>query len=378
MKTAIPLLSLVVFGFALAAGCSGDPGDGEGTTAPPAPPGATDDGQLFPGADPNADATERCATSPAFASCYESCQAAHVGPANLFITFDRSLSMADDAKWENATAALKSFVADPGSEGLGVALRFFPEGACADPTCDVGACADPAVPFGVLDAASGDAHEAALLAAIDERKPESGTPMRPALEGALRWATDGVVADPSRRNVVVLVTDGAPFGCHSHPDDVNADVAHLAELARQAREAHGVPTYVVGLVGSWEWIVDAIAAGGGTGEAILVGNEATNAELFAALQAIKESEISCEIDLAQVEGLDPAKVNVTFTPGGASEAETLVQVAGAEACEDGGWYYDDPKAPTRVVLCPSTCARVQQSGGAKLDVVLGCTTEVPL
>jgi hypothetical protein len=206
--------------------------------------------------------------------------------------------------------------------------------------------------------------------------------MYPALEGALTWATDALAQDPAQRNVVVLVTDGAPFGCHTHPEDVNADVADIAALAREAYEQHGVFTYVVGLEGSWEWIVDAIASAGGTGKALLVGNEQTHDELLAALQSIKEKHVACEIelglDLDQVT-VEPGHVNVTFTATGGS-AQILDYVSGPEACETagGGWYFDDPAAPTKISLCPSTCADVQADKAAKLDVVVGCETQIPL
>jgi hypothetical protein len=38
-----------------------------------------------------------------------------------------------------------------------------------------------------------------------------------------------------------------------------------------------------------------------------------------------------------------------------------------------GWHYDDPKNPTKIILCQSTCDSVQQKSG-KIDIVLGCDT----
>jgi hypothetical protein len=49
-------------------------------------------------------------------------------------------------------------------------------------------------------------------------------------------------------------------------------------------------------------------------------------------------------------------------------------VADASRCDatQGGWYYDDPAAPQRVMLCPATCDAVR--GGSSLRIVLGCST----
>ena len=40
-----------------------------------------------------------------------------------------------------------------------------------------------------------------------------------------------------------------------------------------------------------------------------------------------------------------------------------------------GWYYDDPANPTRIVVCPDTCATLQSASDARVDVLLGCATQ---
>jgi hypothetical protein len=318
----------------------------------------------------------------------------------MFIMFDKSKSMVDNdsdpERWNKATGALKAFFADPESAELGVALGFFPEGQCAeaadtqgipeDPNLrNVDACATPIVDLGSLsaDAAPADEQEAALIAAIDERTPNNGTPMHPALEGALKWATDKVTADPSQRTVVVLVTDGAPFGCQPHPgtENVNEDVAVLVDMAAKAYAEHGIFTYVIGLQGSFEWIVNDIAAAGGTGQAVLVNDSSTHDALLAALQGIKEQHVECEIEVPASgpggDPIDPGKVNVAYTAGGMGEPTALGQVADAGACgESGGWYYDNPSAPSKILICGATCDSIQGDNGAKLDIVLGCETTI--
>ena len=73
--------------------------------------------------------------------------------------------------------------------------------------------------------------------------------------------------------------------------------------------------------------------------------------------------------------IDPSLVNVTYTPGSGGNTETIGKVDGPDACENGGWYYDNPANPTAIELCETTCNDVQSDGAAKLNIVLGCATE---
>ena len=73
--------------------------------------------------------------------------------------------------------------------------------------------------------------------------------------------------------------------------------------------------------------------------------------------------------------IDPAKVNVNFTSGGTSE--TFSQVGSAAECgAAGGWYYDSATNPTKITLCPSTCTTVQSDKNAKIEILLGCATQI--
>ncbi len=308
---------------------------------------------------------EECATSSAEATLV---------PVNMIVMFDRSGSMDDGVKWPQATAALTAFVEDPGTAGLRVALRFFPGSGCTGTTCDIDVCSQPAVDAAPLtsDPAPADAQEALLVNAIAGEDPTgSNTPIYAALGGAEKWAQDYMAAHPTEKAVVVLVTDGQPNGC-------NENTSAIAGLAGQALAAAGVYTYAVGLEGSSESVMNAIAAEGGTGQGIFIGNGNAEAELLAALQAIQGSQVACEFQMPESqngETIDPAKVNVTYTSGSGSP-DTIGQVANAAACGNGGgWYYDNPAAPTTITLCPATCSTVQADEEAKIAIVVGCATE---
>jgi len=78
------------------------------------------------------------------------------------------------------------------------------------------------------------------------------------------------------------------------------------------------------------------------------------------------------------ETLDPMAVNVRYT-NGAGATQTIFGVDGAAQCtaQFGGWFYDNPAAPTQVVACPTTCSMVQADLGARINVGFGCAREVP-
>ena len=56
---------------------------------------------------------------------------------------------------------------------------------------------------------------------------------------------------------------------------------------------------------------------------------------------------------------------------------TIYNVPNAASCDAaaGGWYYDDPTAPSAVELCGASCEQVSAPGG-RLAFTVGCETEV--
>jgi len=313
------------------------------------------------------------------AACATASEEATLVPVNMIIMFDRSGSMDQNNKWPNATAALTAFFEDPGTAGLRIALRFFPHdtptSGCNNDDCSIAACGDPLVALGAVtaDSAPADGQEQALVSAVEGQSTGSGqgTPMYAALGGAEQWATAYADAHPTEKEVVILVTDGEPNGC-------NEDIDDIAQLASDALADHNVSTYAVGLEGSAEAQMNHIAEAGGTGQGIFIGSGNAQAELLAALKAIQGSQVSCVFAMPEGDPsapVDPNKVNVNYTSG-SSDPETIGQVSSAAECQNGGWYYDDPIDPSTITLCPPTCATVQADPEAKMEILLGCATQV--
>jgi hypothetical protein len=350
-------------------------------------PAAVSGSSAATGTNPPLDPLHACATGML---------GANLAPVNMFVMFDRSGSMDDDDKWPNATAALVAFFENPGSAGLRVALRFFPHDqpavGCTEDGCDADACSRPLVELAALtaDRASADAQEQKLVDAIAASAPGNGggqggrdnggnnggggTPIYPALQGALKWSTSHKARYPDEKTVVVFVTDGEPNGCE---EDFDA----ISELAADALASNGITTYAIGLAGSSEAQMDQLAQAGGTQQGIFIDNSAgAQQELLAALNAIRGMTLSCDFAVpmpAQTGAvIDPKKINITYSPATGS-AMTLGQVPSAADCAAAaGWHYDNAAAPTRVFLCPSACDLVRRDQNARLQILLGCATEV--
>ena len=98
-----------------------------------------------------------------------------------------------------------------------------------------------------------------------------------------------------------------------------------------------------------------------------------------ATAVVLDAEIPCSYAIPKpYRGvLDPETVNVEYTEVGETEGEPIYFVPGGlqDCSGSGGWYYDNNESPTTIMLCPSTCVRLQGMEGA-LEIVFGCETEV--
>ncbi|HKO47780.1 MAG TPA: vWA domain-containing protein [Polyangiaceae bacterium] len=324
------------------------------------------------------------------AACAKGTASATLSGVNMFVMFDRSSSMTERAnqngtRWALTSSALNAFFASPNAAGLQLALRFFPHDSpsagCNQDRCDLNACATPLVGLGGLSAAAApaDAQEAALINATARSAPGmsgQGTPIFAALGGALQWASAQRQKTPDQNSVVVLVTDGQANGCET-------DIGRISALAAKALADDGIRTYAIGLTGSEEADMTRIAVAGGTTKGIFVSDGVnTQQELLDALGAIRGQVLDCDFAMPVAKpGLvvDKTLINVNYTPTGGMST-TLPRVANEAACTtSGGWFYDDPNAPTRITLCKSSCDQVTVDPSASLDILLGCATaiEVP-
>lgn len=333
------------------------------------------------------------ATSGGEKACSAETREGRRTPVDMYFLVDSSGSMADyvegGIKWELVTDALIDFLASPGSADLGAGVGYFPntvptDCSLADAHCfcdpfsrlcfpnDAGSCSvadyeTPAVPLALPTRRSD------VIADLSSHDVVGSTPTRPALEGALNYLRAWATQHPERKPVVVLATDGEPTECDANtPEDV-ADVA-----ARALRGAPSIQTFVIG-VGDSLQSLDDVARAGGTGHAYLVDPNANLSSAFAqALDKIRGAVASCDFAIptqsSSGEKVNPSKVNVSLTVNGALTRISQTFDNDANNCRDaGGWYFDNPSAPTRIRLCESTC---QALSGGTIQVEFGCDTVV--
>jgi Mg-chelatase subunit ChlD len=296
---------------------------------------------------------------------------AEVKPVALDIALlvDTSYSMDFELRWQYVKGALLSFVSTQNEGDLGLALQFFPLRA----QCDVPSYASPALPMAnVVDARD------EVAAILNARRMSGGTPIVQALQGMGDYASTWAKAHGDRKTVVVLATDGVPdetcAGMASMPPN---DLPNAAATAKALFDASpSIPVFVIG-VGAELDALDAIAHAGGTDRAVLISDGASaQQEFLEALRGIRKKSLACDyvVPDSKKDAIDFRTVNVEFTEG--RRATTFYYVGDADGCSlkpDEGWYYDDPRTPSQVVLCPATCDRVAQVEAARIDISYGCT-----
>lgn len=325
-------------------------------------------------------------------ACVTEVAGAELAPTNLVFMYDKSGSMGaapafdPNQKWIPVGEGMKAFFADPYSKTLRASLQFFPDGDLPDPPgpADVQrdvneVCSfDYATPKVALTTAS----DASFVNAIESTAPAGGTPTVPALQGAIAYAEKVAAERPGEKTVVVFVTDGEPGfmidgqfvpGCQN----VTNTVENAASIAAAAK-AKNIPTYVIGVGPSLDKL-NTVAEAGGTTSALMVNisDPSTVAgQIRDGLNDIRKREATCDFAVPPPpagETLDPYAVNVVLAKGDGSQS---VLAYSKECSDSSGWRYDDVKAPTRIMLCGSSCNDVKAEAEGKISIAFGCKTKI--
>jgi len=329
-------------------------------------------------------------------------------PLDLYVMLDQSGSMSDSVaaggtKWTTVTSALGTFLQQPGLDGVSVGIQYFGVppggGACTvlsctvDADCGATACgpcvanacigffggagdsctaSDYAMPAVEIAPLPGVASQ--IVSSMGMHSPTTGTPTSAALQGAVDHAKAWKQAHPSDAVVAVLATDGDPGECDTSLPNIDAIAA--AALAGTP----SVMTFVIG-VGPSLSSLNGIASAGGTTQAFLVdtgGN--VNQQFLDAMNAIRHAALGCQYLIpTPTDGGAPdfGAVNVVYQPMGGN-AQTFPNVMDMASCpaNGNGWYYDNPAAPTQIILCPASCSTVEADMTGEVDVTLGCSTVI--
>jgi hypothetical protein len=210
----------------------------------------------------------------------------------------------------------------------------------------------------------------ALQQAMLSRVVSGGTPMLPALTGALRQARSRFAEGGSRVPIVVLATDGEPSIC-SLARSLEGAVEEVTLEAQRGTSA-GVSTFVIGVFAKDQQeyaqeFLDQIATAGGTEKAYVVASDGKLAsELFQVLGKIRQEGARCNYALPESStAIRPEQVAVTVALGGPPGA--LNHVPGGLCGPEGGYFFDsdlvEGAPPRRVILCPKTCGEVSLASG---------------
>lgn len=276
-------------------------------------------------------------------------------------------------RWDLLTAAIERFLIAPEVASNQVSLTFLSYTGSATPAteCNPSVYANAVV---ALDTAAANA--APILNAMQSVNPAGMSPLVPALTGAFRYATIEQSKDPLREKVVVYIGDGFPNLCDQRsPSDVTSVISEAAAAVTPIR------TFIIGF-GSPETVDSArfnllnYASVGDSGKPPYVINEAAGAEgaqnqLTAALLDIAATPTNCAY---QVSATSPGQVALTYRSN--DELREIPYVSDAAACATaarGGWYFDNPVAPSSVRVCPCTCSSV---GTGQLTIAYGCAPTV--
>ena len=245
-----------------------------------------------------------------------------------------------------------------------------------DLSCEAASYEKPSVAITSLPAG-----EAALTQALQNQPYSLGTPMGPALVGALAQARAHKLANPGHHVAVVLATDGFPESCE--PKDA-AGISAL--VAAGLMQSPPISTFAIGVFGQKDLamgrpILEGVAIAGGTNKPFVLNSDPVLVQSFQdALEKIRQqTAVPCEFLIPRPNApIDFAKVNVQLQDP-AGTGENIPYVTSVDRCDPmkGGWYYDvqpGMAAPTRVLTCPATCDRLTADLLAKVSLVFGCRT----
>ncbi len=311
-------------------------------------------------------------------------------PLDIYVMFDLSCSMSctvdqsgccrgsndeapeDEWRIQPVREAMRIFLEDPQSAGIGVGLGFFGDHDVNNNTdesvCNVQAHSDAEVPVQVLPDAAPQ-----LISALEGGLPQGGTPTHLAIDGACVYSNEWKQDNPSHKVVILLVTDGIPE--HS----CSANIQRAVSAAEDCYDdGAGREVYVLGVVANNNNSLDQlndIADAGGTDRAYLTDADDVAGSVLTALNAIRaDAAIPCTMNVPEPTSgmVDYGKVNIGICDPNEETVHTFF-VEDPDDCAFGAWYYDDVGDEPVVQLCDATCESVA-AAGTKLTLSVGCAT----
>jgi hypothetical protein len=360
--------------------------------------GATDPNAAAAGAD----GSDSC-TFSGLGTCGGASLMAEPRIVNMLLVIDKSGSMTDSIGDEDKWTAMKSALAQSigrVTTEINVGLELFPLSLTETIplSCDTDCCTVPdgdaavVVPVGPAVRALSD-----ITDELATTTPGGGTPTAKALEGALDYFTIGAGASLKGQSYVLLATDGGPNcnpgltceaeSCTTNLDGTDCgggnccrftdtrdqclDDAQVIAALDNLRDS-GISTFVVGLPGTAQYgkYLDEFAQAGGE------PNTAGSTQYYAVSQSEGVQGLIDVFDTITTQLIRSCTVPLTEPPTMPNLVNVAIDcdVVPPMSSDGSGWHFDDPNAPSEVVLDGPVCDRLQADGAMRVDVLFGCPT----
>jgi len=286
-------------------------------------------------------------------------------PADIIFVVDNSGSMSFEAgEVQERLNEFSAQIIDSGIDVHVVLISSYPSdgnGICIDPPLGAGGCpnADTNLP---------------LFNHIDERVSSSSA-WADVIGTAAQWSP--YMRTDSSKHVVVISDDSPNMSADAFDtqflalDPSYADYVHHSVVCHSnCPSAADIGTQYINLTND---------KGGVAADLCDQDFQA----VFDALstEVIGGTQLACEFAIPEPpngETFDPNQVNVEFDDGlGGTTSIPRVDDATQCATVVDGWYYDDPVAPTTIVMCPQTCEEAQVAKNGSINIAFGCETIVP-
>ena len=282
--------------------------------------------------------------------------------------------------WSQMQTGLINFYKSPLGPDTRSSLSFFPDGpppegygvpASPMPVCDTTTCSTAtSCGFRTLYFGNPPLDWNGFQGMINGQPASTkGPPTSAAFDGVIRtaktYANTVVYLNDTHLIVLILASDVA---------NCAPSVAALAAKAASVLSTHKIRTHVIG-IGVPPTTTSTIAKAGGGKAFDLVANPSLGANLTAALASIRGNIFPCSYDLPAAGLFDPNNPFLAYIAGSPPAVMNQTQVANAAGCAGGdGYYYDDNASPTKVLLCPTLCAKHRATLYSAIKVVIACPT----
>jgi hypothetical protein len=200
---------------------------------------------------------------------------------------------------------------------------------------------------------------------------------------------------PNSLKYVVVVTDDDANGLLAGPNAGNPTgfINEYTRLDPMMQTPSGTPAWKISGVYAqtacpnssnvgtfWKSAID--QTGGVHGDICACGDAAACTQTFkAVLDSLAKTittaaqPLDCEYPIPAAppgQTFDKTLVNVDLLTNGATENIGYVPDAASCHADLGGWYYDNPDTPTRILTCPKSCEKIKATTNGSISVAFGC------